>query len=100
MAYEWHVVAVEWHQARYRVIAEDTFNGPDGFDWAAFVAAYPLRDVTGETQYVDQVTAVSPDQLRPFVLGAKARTFLDLYANGAFVLLVHRAELVESGLPD
>ena len=75
------------------------------FDGAALrlpesLAAFPLRDVTGETLYMDQVIAVSPDQLRPFVLGPKGQTFLDLYANGAFVLLVHRAELVESGLPD
>ena len=100
MSFDRNIIAIDWRAGRYSVLASETFNAITEIDWAALELAHPLADVGGPTLYDDKAAVLSPDQLREFVRGEMARRFVDVDAKGAFVFLVHRAELLESGLPD
>lgn len=100
MAFDHTIVAISWLDGRYSVIESGKFGSLSQIDWNALKRAHPWNDITGETQYLDHVMTLSPEQLSPFVCGDAARAFLDRTRQaGVFVYLLHRGEW-ESGIAD
>ena len=99
MPFDRHIVALGWREGEYAVMASAIFNTIDEVDWEALEQARPLADVTGPTLYADRATVIPAEEMPRYVIGAKARQFVEVEAKDAFLFLVHHAEW-ESGLGD
>lgn len=99
MAFHRHIIGIDWRAGEYSIISDEIFNTNTEIDWTALEVAHPLLDVGGPTLYDDRAIVLSPEQLRGFVRGDKAREFVEKTCKGAFLFLIHRAEW-ESGIPD
>ncbi len=97
MATGYHIVAISWHVGEYDVIATADFSGVGEVDWPGLDAAHPMTRIREPSAYADLATLVSASELRPFIVGKRAREFVDGTAGKAFVFLIHAAEW-ESGL--
>lgn len=99
MPFDRTIVAIGWLGGKYSVLGSAMFHTIDEIDWDALEKARPLADVTGVTLYADRATLVPADEMPRFVIGPKARQFIEVEAKDAFLFLVHHAEW-ESGIGD